>query len=63
MSQTHLTTKVRCYKHLSETERGQIQAMVALKVNVAAIAQALSRDVSTIYRELKLILLTRWILF
>ncbi len=43
MSQTHFTTKVRCYKHLSETERGQIQAMVALKVNVAAIAQALSR--------------------
>ncbi len=53
MSQTHFTTKVRCYKHLSGTERGQIQAMVALKVNVAAIAQALSRDVSTIYRELK----------
>jgi len=53
MSQAHCTTKERCYTHLSETERGQIQAMVALKVNAAGIAQALSRDVSTIYRELK----------
>lgn len=53
MSQIHCTTKSSHYTHLSESERGQIQAMVNLKVKYTAIAAALGRNPSTIYREIK----------
>jgi IS30 family transposase len=53
MSQNHCTTKSSHYTHLSESERGQIQAMINLKVKPTAIAAALGRNPSTIYREIK----------
>mgnify|MGYP001118780388 CR=1 FL=1 len=53
MSQNHCTTKHRQYTHLSEFERGQIQAMLKLKVKPTEIALALGRRPSTIYREIK----------
>ena len=53
MSQNHCTTKASHYIHLSEIERGQIQAMLKLKVKPTAIAAELGRDPSTIYREVK----------
>ncbi len=51
MSQNHCTTKTSHYTHLSGFERGQIQAMLKLKIKPTAIAAELGRDPSTIYRE------------
>ena len=51
MSQNHFTTKASHYTHLSEIERGQIQAILKLKINPTVIAAELGRDPSTIYRE------------
>jgi len=53
MSQINCTTKTRHYTHLSEVERGQIQAMLKLKIPIKVIAAELGRDPSTIYREIK----------
>lgn len=53
MSQHHCTMKPRHYAHLSESERGQIQAMLKLKLSPRMIAAELRRDPSTIYREIK----------
>lgn len=53
MSQNNCTTKSSHYTHLSEAERGQIQAMLKLKLKPIDIASAINRSPSTIYREIK----------
>ncbi len=53
MSQINFTTNSKHYTHLSEADRGQIQAMLKLKLKPTAIAAALNRNPSTIYREIK----------
>lgn len=54
MSQINCTMKSRHYTHLSEAERGQIQAMLKLKIPIRAIAVELGRNPSTIYPIVKL---------
>ena len=53
MSQINFTTNSKHYTHLSEADRGQIQAMLKLNLKPTAIATALNRTPSTIYREIK----------
>jgi transposase, IS30 family len=43
---------MRCYSHLSDDERAQIGLAKALGHSVGAIARAIGRPKSTIWREL-----------
>ncbi|WP_172793792.1 IS30 family transposase [Streptococcus halotolerans] len=52
MSTNHSTTK-QAYHHLSEAERGKMEAYLSEGLKPAEIAKRLSRNRSTIYRELK----------
>ncbi|WP_172793781.1 IS30 family transposase [Streptococcus halotolerans] len=52
MSTNHSTTK-QTYHHLSETERGKMEAYLSEGLKPAEIAKRLRRNRSTIYRELK----------
>ena len=53
MSDTDYTTKSRKFHHLTEIQRGQIEAMVKLKVPKAQIATKVGISRSTLYEELK----------
>lgn len=52
MSTNHSTTK-QSYNHLSEAERGQIQAYLSEGLKIAEIARRLGRHRSSISREIK----------
>ena len=52
MSTNHFTTKQPCH-HLSEAERGKIEAYLSEGLKPAEIARRLGRNRSTISRELK----------
>lgn len=52
MSHTHFTTSCRSFKHLTPIQRGQIQALLRLKVPKAHIAKQLGISRSTLYYEL-----------
>ena len=43
---------MRCYSHLSDDEREQIGLAKALGHSIGAIAQAIGRPKSTVWREL-----------
>ena len=51
MSTNYSTTK-QSYKHLSEAERGKIEAYLSIGLKPAEIARRLGRNRSTITREL-----------
>lgn len=51
MSTNYSTTK-QSYKHLSEAERGEIEAYLSVGLKPAEIARRLGRNRSTITREL-----------
>ena len=53
MSDTDYTTKSRKFHHLTEIQRGEIQAMVKLKVPKVQIAIKVGISRSTLYEELK----------
>ena len=53
MSDTDYTTKNRKFHHLTEIQRGQIEAMVKLKVSKKQIAIRVGISRSTLYEELK----------
>ncbi|WP_257347665.1 IS30 family transposase, partial [Pseudalkalibacillus decolorationis] len=53
MAQTHSSTKARSFKHLSDSERGEISAYLKLGLSLREIAKRTNRDVSTISRERK----------
>ena len=53
MSDTDYTTKSRKFHHLTEIQRGQIEAMVKLKVPKVQIAIKVGISRSTLYEELK----------
>ena len=49
MAQAHSTTSVRSFKHLSDTERGEISAYLKTGLSLRAIAQKTGRSASTIF--------------
>ena len=53
MSNTDYTTKSRKFHHLTEIQRGKIEAMVKLKVRKVEIAIKVGISRSTLYDELK----------
>lgn len=53
MEQKNCNTKRQDYKHLSESERYKIEALLEGKNKVDEIARILKRNRSTIYREIK----------
>lgn len=53
MSTTHSTTKQQSYHHLTEAERGKIEAYLSEGIKPAEIARRLGRNRSTISREIK----------
>ena len=53
MSDTDYITKSRKFHHLTEIQRGQIEAMVKLKVSKIQIAIKVGISRSTLYEELK----------
>lgn len=52
MSNSHFTTKIS-YNHLSEAERGKIEAYLSEGIKPSEIAKRLGRHRSTIYREIR----------
>jgi IS30 family transposase len=53
MELKNCSTKLKKYKHLSESERYKIEALLEARNKVDAIARILKRNRSTIYREIK----------
>ena len=53
MSKIDYITKTRTFHHLTEIQRGEIQAMVKLKVPKVQIAITLGISRSTLYKELE----------
>ena len=53
MERKNCSTKSKKYKHLSESERYKIEALLEGKQKVEAIARILKRNRSTIYREIR----------
>lgn len=53
MSHVHSTISKRSFKHLTPTQRGQIQALLEQKVAKTQIAQQLGIARSTLYYEIK----------
>lgn len=53
MAQTHSSTKTRTFKHLTDSERGEISAYLKLGLSLRDIAKKTGRNVSTISRERK----------
>jgi transposase, IS30 family len=53
MKQKNCNTKIKKYKHLSESERYKIEALLEGKNKVDEIARILKRNRSTIFREIK----------
>lgn len=53
MAQTHSSTKTRTFKHLTNSERGEISAYLKLGLSLRDIAKKTGRNVSTISRERK----------
>lgn len=51
MAQAHSTTQSRSFKHLSDTERGEIFAYLKMGLSLRAISKKTGRSVSTISRE------------
>ena len=50
---TNYSTTNQSYKHLSEAERGEIEAYLSVGLKPAEIARRLGRNRSTITREMK----------
>ena len=53
MAQAHSTTPARTFKHLSDTERGEISAYHKTGISMRTIAKKTGRNVSTISREIE----------
>jgi transposase, IS30 family len=53
MTQIHSSTKTRSFKHLSDSERGEIHAYLKMNLSLREIAKRTGRHVSTISREKK----------
>ena len=53
MSKSDYTTKTRKFHHLTEIQRGQIEAMMRLKVSKTEIATQVGISCSTLYEELE----------
>jgi len=53
MSSINSTTAPHKYKHLSEFERGKIEALLKLKHSISFIARSINRSPSTVCREIK----------
>lgn len=51
MAQTHSSTNSRTFKHLSDSERGEIHGYLKMGLSLREIAEKTGRDVSTISRE------------
>ena len=53
LAQAHSTTPARTFKHLSDTERGEISAYHKIGISLRTIAKKTGRNVSTISREIE----------